>query len=51
MRNPDSILGIYLTAAKVAQCRLLIENRRDKEEAKNETEKNTFTQNLHLQQK
>ena len=51
MRNPDSSLGIYLTVAKVVQYILVTENRREKEEAKNETEKNTFTQNLHLQQK
>ena len=32
MNNPDSSLVIYLTAAKVAQCRLVDENRREKEE-------------------
>ena len=31
-RNPDSNLGIYLTADKVAQYRLVDENRREKEE-------------------
>ena len=51
LRNPDSISGIYLTATKVAQCRLVAENRREKEEAKKETEKKTFTRKLHLQQK
>ena len=33
-RKPDSSLVIYLTAAKVAQCRLVDENRREMEEAK-----------------
>ena len=33
--NPDLISRIYLTAAKVAQCILVDENRREKEEAKN----------------
>ena len=37
-RNPDSSSGIYLTAAKVAQCTLVDENRREKEEAKKEKE-------------
>ena len=36
-RNPDSGLGIYLTAAKVAQCRLLDDNKRENKEAKKET--------------
>ena len=43
MRNPDSSSGIYLTAAKVVQCRLMDENRREKEEGKNESENKTFT--------
>ena len=51
MRNPDSSTVIYLTAAKVAQCRLVAGNRREKEEAKKETAKKTFTQKLNLQQK
>ena len=34
MRNPDSSLVIYLTSAKLAQCRLVGDNRREKEEAK-----------------
>ena len=34
MRKPDSSSGIYLTAAKVAQRRLVADNRREKEEAK-----------------
>ena len=42
MRNPDYSLVIYLTAAKVAQCRLMAENRREKEEGKMETAKKTF---------
>ena len=50
-RNPDSILVIYLTAAKVSQFRLVAENRREKEEAKNLTAKKTATQKLYLQQK
>ena len=50
MRNPDSSLGIYLTAAKVVQCRLLDENRKGKEEAKKETAKKTATRKFHLQQ-
>ena len=33
-RNPDSSSEIYLTAAKVTQCRPVSENRREKEEAK-----------------
>ena len=51
IRNPDSITGIYITADKVAQCRLVAENRREKEEAKKETAKKTATRKLHLQQK
>ena len=51
MRNADSSLGIYLTAAKVAQCSLVAENRREKEEAKKETEKKTSIRKFHLQQK
>ena len=34
-KNSDSIPGIYFTAAKVAQCRLLANNRREKQEKKN----------------
>ena len=51
MRNPDSSTVIYLTAAKVAQCRLVAEKRREKEEAQKETAKKTFTPKFHLQQK
>ena len=50
-RKPDSNLGIYLIAAKVAQYILVNENRRENEEAKKKIEKKTSTQNLHLQQK
>ena len=35
-RNPDSSSGIYLTSAKVAQCRMVAYNRRQKEEVKKE---------------
>ena len=51
MRNPDFSTEIYLGDAKVAQQRLVAENRREKEEAKKKTEKNTSTQKLHFQQK
>ena len=34
MRNPDSSSGIYLTAVKVVQCKLVAENRIENEEAK-----------------
>ena len=50
-RNPDLSTIIYLTADKLAQCRLLSENRREKEEAKKETSKKTLIQKFHLQQK
>ena len=51
IRNPDSISGIYLTADKAAQCRLVAKNRREKEEAKKEIAKKTFIRKFHLQQK
>ena len=51
MRKPDSSTGIYLTADKVAQYRLVGDNTRENEEAKNETSKKTATRKLHLQQK
>ena len=44
MGNPGLSTGIYLTANKVAQCRLVAENRIKKEEAKKETENKTATQ-------
>ena len=47
-KNPGYISVIYFTAAKVAQCRLVDENRTEKEEAKKETAKKTATQKLHL---
>ena len=47
-RNPDLSLGIYLTADKVAQWRLVADNRREKEEAKKETANKTANRNLHL---
>ena len=50
-RSPGSSSGIYLNAAKVVQCRLVAENRKETEEAKNETAKKTSTIKLHLQQK
>ena len=43
MRNPDPSTVIYLTTAKVEQYRLVAKNRREKEEAKQETEKKTAT--------
>ena len=50
-RKPDSSLGIYLAAAKLAQYRLVAKNRREKEENKNKRLKKTATQKLHFQQK
>ena len=44
MRNPDSSLGIYLTAAKLAQRIIVAENKREKQEAKKERAKKTFTE-------
>ena len=34
MRNPDSSPGIYFTTDKVVQCRLVVDNSREKEEQK-----------------
>ena len=51
MRNHDLSTGIYLTDAKVAQYRLMAENRKEKEEAKKETAKKTATTKLNIQQK
>ena len=51
IRNPDSISVIYITDAKLEQCRSLAENRREKEEAKKEIAKKTFIRKFHLQQK
>ena len=50
-RNPDSTSGIYLTAAKVAQCRQVAVNRREMDEAKKITAKKTATRKIHLQLK
>ena len=51
MRKPYLSTRIYLTASKVAQCRLFYENRREKEETKKETSKKTSTRKLHLQKR
>ena len=50
-RNPNSNLGIYLTAVKLAQCRQVAANRREIKEAKNITAKKTATRKVHLQLK
>ena len=50
MRNPDQSTVIYLTTAKVEQYRLVAKKRREKEEAKQETEKKTATWKLHIKQ-
>ena len=50
-RDHDYSSVIYLTAVKLSQCRLVDENRIEKEEAKNKTAKKTATQKLHLQKK
>ena len=47
-RKPNSTSGIYLTAVKVAQCRLVAKNRRDTEEAKKTTKKKTATRKVHI---
>ena len=39
-KNPDYSLGVYLTAAKEAQYRLIDDNNREKDEAK-KTQKKT----------
>ena len=43
MKNIDYISLIYLTDDKVAQFRLVAENRKEKEETKKETAKKTAT--------
>ena len=48
-KNPNSNLVIYLTTAKVAQFRLVAQNKRKKEEAKKVTANKTAAQNLCLQ--
>ena len=47
-RKPDYSSRIYLTDARVAQYRLVAGNKREKEEAKNKTAKNTATRKLYL---
>ena len=49
-KNYDSILVIYLTDAEGAQCRLVDENRREKEEVKKESAKKIDAPKLCLQQ-
>ena len=50
-RNSDSTSRMYLTAVKVAQCRQVADNRREKEEAKKVTAKKTSTRKVHIQLK
>ena len=47
----NSTSGIYLTAAKVTQCRQVAANRREIDEAKNITAKKTATRKVLLQVK
>ena len=47
--NPDSSSVIYLSASKVAQCRMVAENKREKEEVKKETVNKTAAQKLCFQ--
>ena len=49
--NLNSTLGIYLTAAKVSQCRQVATNRREMDEAKKITENKTATRKVLLQLK
>ena len=49
--NLNSTSGIYLTAAKVAQCRQVAANRREMDEAKKITAKKTATRKVLLQVK
>ena len=49
--NLNSTLGIYLTAAKVAQCIQVAVNRREMDEAKKITAKKTATRKILLQVK
>ena len=46
--NHNSISGIYLTAAKVAQCRQVAENRREMSEVKKIIAKKTATRKILL---
>ena len=50
-RKPNSTLGIYLTAAKVSQCRHVAVNRRAADEEKKITVKKKATRKIHLQLK
>ena len=50
-KRPKLNSRIYLAAAKVAQCRMVAENRREKEEVKKETAKKTAARKVCLQQK
>ena len=50
-RNPNSTSGIYLTVAKLAQCRQVAANRREMDEAKKITSKKTATRKILLQLK
>ena len=50
-KKPDSSSEIYITAAKVLQYRLVADNRREKEEAKNKTSKKIAAWKLCLQKK
>ena len=50
-RNPISTSGIYLTAAKVDQCRQVAANMRAVDEAKKIKAKNTATRKIHIQLK
>ena len=49
--NPNSTWGIYLTAAKVAQCRQVAVNRIEMDEAKKITAKKTAKRNILLRLK
>ena len=49
--NPDSISGIYFTAAKLAQYKLVDENKREKEETKKETSDKTASPKLCIKKK
>ena len=48
--NPNSTSVIYLTTAKVLQCRMVVENTIEKEETKNKTAKKTASLKVCIQQ-
>ena len=50
-KNPNPTSGIYLTAAKLAQCIMVAENRREKEEVKKEIAEKKAICKVCLQQK